>query len=50
MLGTYTKGGKTFGDGRYGSLAAVSAAIVLDPESVSPVLFKETLRAFAEGN
>lgn len=38
MRGTYTKGDSTFGDGRYGSLAAVSAAIALDAESVSPVL------------
>jgi len=44
MMGTYTKGGKTFGDGRYGSLAAVSAAIVLDPESVSPVLDEDPIQ------
>lgn len=36
--GTYSKGDFTFGDGKYGSLAAVSAAIALDPESVLPVL------------
>ena len=38
MKGTYTKGTSTFGDGRYGNLAAVAAAIALDAESVSPVL------------
>ncbi len=48
MLGTYTKGGKTFGDGRYGSLAAVSAAIVLDPESVSPVLDEDPIQGNIE--
>jgi hypothetical protein len=38
MRGTFTKGDSTFGDGRYGSLGAVAAAIALDSESVSPVL------------
>lgn len=38
MSGTYTKGDSTFGDGRYGSISAVAAAIALDQESVSPVL------------
>jgi hypothetical protein len=35
--GTFTKGGITFGDGKYGSLAAVAAAITLDPEFMSVV-------------
>lgn len=35
--GTYTKGGTSFGDGKYGNLAAVAAAITLDPEFMSVV-------------
>lgn len=38
MKGTFTKGESMFGDGRYGSLAAVAAAIALDAESLSSVL------------
>ena len=43
MRGTYSKGNSTFGDGRYGSLAAVSAAIALDPESLAPVLDEDPI-------
>ena len=36
--GTYTASGETFGDGRYGNLEAMAAAIVLDIEARSAVL------------
>lgn len=35
--GSFTKGGILFGDGNYGNLAAVAAAITLDPEFMSVV-------------
>ena len=35
--GTFSKGGVSFGDGKYGNLAAVAAAITLDPEFMSVV-------------
>jgi len=35
--GTFTKGGTSFGDQNYGNLAAVAAAITLDPEFMSVV-------------
>ena len=35
--GTYSKGGISFGDGKYGNLAAVAAAITLDKEFMSVV-------------
>lgn len=35
--GTFSKGGITFGDGKYGNLAAVAAAITLDQEFMSVV-------------
>lgn len=44
MKGSYTKEGTTFGDGRYGSLAAVSAAIALDPESLLPVIDEDPIQ------
>ena len=43
MVGTYTKGETSFGDGRYGNLAAVAAAITLDAESLSPVLDEDPI-------
>lgn len=36
--GIFTKDGTTFGDGKYGNLKAVAAAITLDPESTSTVI------------
>ncbi len=36
--GFYTHRGTVFGDGKYGSLAATAAAIILDEESLTPVI------------
>jgi uncharacterized protein (DUF1800 family) len=38
ISGSFSRGGITFGDNKYGDLKAVAAAITLDPESLSPVV------------
>ena len=43
MSGSFTSHGTTFGDGNYGSLAAVSAAITLDAEALSSVVDEDPI-------
>ncbi|KAL3783917.1 hypothetical protein ACHAW5_011040 [Stephanodiscus triporus] len=38
ISGSFSSGGKTFGNNEYGNLKAVAAAITLDPESSTPVV------------
>ncbi|KAL7554934.1 hypothetical protein ACHAWF_018496 [Thalassiosira exigua] len=38
VTGSYSSNGVTYGNGKFGSLKAVAAAIALDPESLSPVI------------
>ena len=38
IRGSFSSGGITFGDNKYGDLKAVAAAIALDHESLSPVV------------
>lgn len=38
LSGSFSSLGTSFGDGKYGSLAAVAAAITLDPDAVNPVI------------
>lgn len=38
VSGSFTHGGVVFGDGKYGNLRAVAAAITLDEEALVPVI------------
>lgn len=43
ISGTYESGGVTFGDGKYGNMQSVAAAISLDPEAFPPVIDEDPI-------